>query len=358
MRWWLGLLLFGCGAEILPPDAPGRDVEPGDSELHPLDAGHPPSDAGTEPDDDAAGLEVGTADLGFDLDAGVREEDAGPSDLGIACSVRGVPGECLNTDECTSPRSSTPGFCPGPVDFQCCTLPAQDGGTCDEAQRPDPNQGLSEATYDDCPPGMVGIESFCIDRYEAALVEFTAGGGVPWSPFFNPGNRTVQAVSWANAVPQGYINGVQAADACQRAGKRLCTSTEWLRACQGPSGDTYPYGASRQPGLCNDARGQHPAVEYFGTSASWIWSELDHPCINQLPSGLARTGTYVGCVSAEGVYDLMGNLHEWIDDAAGTFRGGYYVDTVQNGNGCLYRTTAHGTSHFDYSTGFRCCADR
>ena len=32
-------------------------------------------------------------------------------------------------------------------------------------------------------------------------------------------------------------------------------------------------------------------------------------------------------------------------------------DTVKNGNGCLYRTTAHSYSHWDYSTGFRCCAD-
>ena len=35
---------------------------------------------------------------------------------------------------------------------------------------------------------------------------------------------------------------------------------------------------------------------------------------------------------------------------------GYYVDTVINGNGCLYATTAHATSYWDYSTGFRCCA--
>ena len=38
---------------------------------------------------------------------------------------------------------------------------------------------------------------------------------------------------------------------------------------------------------------------------------------------------------------MMGNLHEWTADPAGTFRGGYYVDTVINGNGCLYATTAH-----------------
>jgi hypothetical protein len=53
---------------------------------------------------------------------------------------------------------------------------------------------------------------------------------------------------------------------------------------------------------------------------------------------------------------MMGNLHEWTADPAGTFRGGFYVDTVRNGNGCLYATTAHNTSYRDYSTGFRCCA--
>ena len=29
----------------------------------------------------------------------------------------------------------------------------------------------------------------------------------------------------------------------------------------------------------------------------------------------------------------------------GTFRGGFYVDTVLNGPGCLYATTAHDTAH-------------
>ena len=44
-------------------------------------------------------------------------------------------------------------------------------------------------------------------------------------------------------------------------------------------------------------------------------------------------------------------------DPAGTFRGGFYVDTTINGPGCLYATTAHNTLHWDYSTGFRCCAN-
>ena len=159
------------------------------------------------------------------------------------------------------------------------------------------------------------------------------------------------------AVPQGFITQLQAKAACEASGKRLCTDTEWLRACQGPTGTTYPYGNTRMPGTCNDARAMHPAIELYGTSDAWVFSHLDSPCLSQEADGLDRTGANTGCVTAEGLYDMMGNLHEWTADPAGTFRGGFYVDTVKNGNGCLYATTAHATSYDDYSTGFRCCTD-
>ena len=205
-----------------------------------------------------------------------------------------------------------------------------------------------------CPAGMARIDAFCIDRWEAALVG-ADGKGFP--PYRNPGTTPVVAVSAPGLVPQGYINQTQATAACVAAGKRLCTDSEWLRACQGAAGTTYPYGATRMPGVCNDARTCHPAVQFFESSDTSVFSMIGHSCLDQLPDGLARTGSHPGCVSADGIFDLMGNLHEWTADPAGTFRGGFYVDTTINGNGCLYRTTAHDVSHWDYSTGFRCCAD-
>jgi formylglycine-generating enzyme required for sulfatase activity len=165
------------------------------------------------------------------------------------------------------------------------------------------------------------------------------------------------ARSAPGAVPQGYISGREAGSACGRSGKRLCSESEWGRACRGAGSTIYPWGNDRRDGVCNDARAVHPAVEFFGTGASWIWSRLGHPCINQLDDSVAATGSHPGCVSESGHFDLMGNLHEWTSDPAGTFRGGFYVDTVRNGAGCTYRTTAHDTGHWDYSTGFRCCAD-
>ena len=231
-------------------------------------------------------------------------------------------------------------------------------GSCQETDDPVPNAGLTEGLGSGgCPGGMVRVATFCIDRYEAALVDDSVPGGAPWSPYRNPGMTTVHAISAAGAVPQGHIDQIRAGAACAAAGKRLCTDAEWLRACRGPGNTTYPYGNVREPARCNDARASHPAVEYFLSSDSWVFSQLNHPCLNQQPDTVDRSGENPGCISAEGVYDLMGNLHEWTADPNGTFRGGFYVDTVFNGNGCLYTTTAHATTHFDYSTGFRCCAD-
>jgi hypothetical protein len=269
--------------------------------------------------------------------------------------ANGREGVCIDAALCTLEGTApVPGFCDGPAEIQCCAPLPVDG--CDPDAHPLPNAGLAEAPGEGgCPPGMVRVEGFCVDRFEAFLVTWPDGD--PVSPYFHPDGVSVAARSAEGAVPQGYIDGLSAEDACLAAGKRLCSDAEWLRACRGPGGSIYPYGDERVPGSCNDARDEHPAVEYFMTTDDWIWSELDHPCLNQLDDGLGATGSFPACLSDEGTFDMMGNLHEWTSAPEGTFRGGFYVDTVLNGEGCLYATTAHDVGHWDYSTGFRCCAD-
>lgn len=249
---------------------------------------------------------------------------------------------------------------------------ARDGGVVRDACPDDtdarPNAGLRERVFDArCPAGMVMAGSVCVDRYEA-FIERVNDAGAPvesLSPYRPPpAGVLIAARSVEGAVPHGYVSGLVAERACLGAGKRLCTSAEWLRACRGAAGNVYPYGNARRAGVCNDSYGAgHPAATCYGTTASWIYSAIDYAGINQQANTVDRTGANAACVTAEGLFDMMGNLHEWVRDTSGTpptsdvdFRGGFYADTSRNGEGCLYATSAHAFSHWDYSTGFRCCA--
>jgi sulfatase modifying factor 1 len=213
---------------------------------------------------------------------------------------------------------------------------------------------------------MVAIgHSYCIDMYEASLVQTTGRSETPW-PYFQtvPAGVVVRAVSVPGVFPQGYISGLQARAACEQSGKRLCKPAEWKNACMGPRKTTFPYGSARVAGRCND--NGRSAMRFFNAHLDnkpehkWMWGQSGNmidPRLNQLAGTLTRTGERASCTNDYGVFDMVGNLHEWVDDPDGTFQGGYYLDTHLNGDGCNYRTTAHPISHYDYSTGFRCCAD-
>jgi hypothetical protein len=218
-----------------------------------------------------------------------------------------------------------------------------------------------------CPTGMQPIgEKYCIDTWEASLIEVKADGSEqPWSPFQPPKAGVVlRAVTLPSVYPQGYISGVQAAAACEASGKRLCKPDEWKKACMGPKETIWPYGAEHKELACND-HGKSSML-FFNPGLSdkpedaWKWGaggNMMDPRLNQMPGSLARTGDHPACTNEYGVYDMVGNVHEWVDDPAGTFQGGYYLDTHLNADGCYYRTTKHDVKHADYSTGFRCCAD-
>lgn len=210
---------------------------------------------------------------------------------------------------------------------------------------------------------LVG-DRVCVDKWEATIVRVTGGKETQLSPFDKLDEKPVgyRAVSRKGVVPQGYISGHQAERACRASGKRLCTTAEWELGCRGPQRTQFPYGNERQRAVCNDdIRDNHPVLEaarLTGVSGKKVWLDgMNLSVINQLPDTLAKTGERSACVTEEGVFDMVGNLHEWVADADGTFRGGYYMDTTKNGDGCSYRTTAHDFEYHDYSTGFRCCSD-
>ena len=207
------------------------------------------------------------------------------------------------------------------------------------------------------------VPAYCIDRWEAQVVELKGRDDVAHPPTQPVTNLTVKAITRQGVTPQGYISKNEAEAACKAAKKRLCKGEEWYRACRGKKPTAFPYGDERKTGYCNDSghaplQSLHPEL---GENVYASGAAMNDPRINAAPNTVAPTGSFPHCRNAFGVYDMVGNLHEWVadvrDGTRGTFRGGYYQDTHRNGDGCTYRTTAHDVSYHDYSTGFRCCAD-
>lgn len=201
---------------------------------------------------------------------------------------------------------------------------------------------------------MALVGRSCVDRWEASTVAVDEAGERPHSPYEPTEGQRVRAVSRPGVAPQGYVSAVDARAACREAGKRLCRVDEWRAACEGPEHLAWGYASERDPGRCND-RGQSGILKLHGRAAFSSFSAMNDPAVNQQPGTLAETGARDGCTNGYGVFDMVGNLHEWTDD--GTFHGGYYLDVTQNGRGCAYVTSAHQASYHDYSTGFRCCRD-
>lgn len=216
-----------------------------------------------------------------------------------------------------------------------------------------------------CPEGMASVDTFCIDRWEDYVVEVDeAGQEHEHSPYVPVDGLTVRARTAPGVVPQGYISQLQAADACASAGKRLCSESAFRAACRGPDpNDLYPYGGrARKPGYCNEGKGSMVPRFHGNDPRRWTYEDFNDARLNQIEGGLAKTGSFPLCKSPEGIWDCVGNLHEWTADPPdanghGRFRGGFYGDAEINGHGCSYVTQAHPPRYHDYSTGFRCCAD-
>jgi sulfatase modifying factor 1 len=241
-----------------------------------------------------------------------------------------------------------------------------------------------------CPADMVDVAGrFCIDRYEASLVDTSSGRR--YSPYYSPtpavarrafaqwadaglvdtapdtempslpgwqlkSDARPQAVSAAGVVPNGYLSGILAAQVCENAGKRLCSSDEWVLACRGQQGRKFPYGDTYEQGRCNVFREAHPAVLLHGNASIGHQDPRLNLAKYKGDRLLRPTGATKDCRSQWGedaVYDMVGNLDEWVDEPAGAFQGGFFSRATKEG--CDARITVHPPEYFDYSLGVRCC---
>lgn len=242
---------------------------------------------------------------------------------------------------------------------------------------------------------MVAVRTYCVDRWEMRTVDLASGARL--SPYYPPdpvllrrvrevwgverhgfgdqaarrmplpdlprierlGSFVPKAVSEPRAVPQGYLTYPVAKQACENAGKRLCTEDEWVTACRGAAGTQFPYGGTYQANACNVHRVLHPAFVLHGNSS------VGHtdPRLNLIDESgrdplLRLTGSTSTCASrwpGGELYDMVGNLDEWIADDTGVFVGGFYSRATTKG--CEARISSHSPSYYDYSLGARCCQD-
>lgn len=233
-----------------------------------------------------------------------------------------------------------------------------------------------------CPPEMALVAGTCVDRYEAHLLERSEDGSLKsHAAHERPEHRRYVAASSAGVKPQTFICQLDAAAACENAGKRLCTLSEWYRACTGPKGTTYPYGAKYEARRCNVGKAHLLSMLHGDSVSNWSYANFNDPKLALVPGFLALTGEYADCQSDEGVHDMVGNLHEWVSDRVdqnlksklpnlqirnrrigrhhgnGIFMGGFFSTLNQHGEGCTFATAAHDVGYHDYSTGFRCCKD-
>jgi sulfatase modifying factor 1 len=243
-----------------------------------------------------------------------------------------------------------------------------------------------------CPADMVAVAGrVCVDRFETAIVD--ASSGEAWSPFYTPDRERARetflfyaerrerarpgsleallaipalpsspvmprAISAPGVLPQGYLSGDQADAACRAAGKRLCTESEWLTACRGQERRDFPYGDRYQHGVCNVWRESHPSSLLHGNAARYHDDPRNGLVEIAGRAFLQPTGASLACASRWGddaVFDMVGNLDEWVADPDGVFLGGFYARASRAG--CLARVGNHVRRYSDYSTGTRCCAD-
>ncbi len=177
--------------------------------------------------------------------------------------------------------------------------------------------------------GKLTKKHFCIDRYE-----------------------------WPNKVGENPVvmkTWYDARDACSGAGKRLCGDSEWTVACEGNDRLPYPYGYDRNAEACNIDK-PHPDVneKALGDANPKVRDAEAKRLWQGEPSG-----TRSSCVSPYGVFDMTGNVDEWVINESGQpyksgLKGGYWGPVRDR---CRPETTVHAEGFSFYQIGWRCCSD-
>lgn len=91
--------------------------------------------------------------------------------------------------------------------------------------------------------------------------------------------------------PKTGLSRAQAKAACAERGRRLCTETEWERACKGPSGaDLYPGGSGYREVCSSDPKSCASGFGVLGMGSIREWTASDVTAIGDAKGGAAVRG--------------------------------------------------------------------
>ena len=274
--------------------------------------------------------------------------------MALACSADPAPSHVV---------SPVPAPAPAPVPVNVPEPPA-----LASASAPAPAPAL-------CRPGMQHVKtSYCPDmKRECVDKEYDKPNRITICHRYREGKNDCQAprlpldycideFEYPNKTgekPPVMVSFFDAEKACGEAGKRLCRESEWVAACEGPEETPFPYGWRRQPEKCNfDNKWTNPILERIYSKDPEIQKAELLRLDRSLPSG-ARPE----CKSGFGVFDLTGNVDEWVraDEERKNRRsrfaglkGGAWGHVR---NACRPVTTSHPPDFTYYFISFRCCAD-
>jgi formylglycine-generating enzyme required for sulfatase activity len=168
------------------------------------------------------------------------------------------------------------------------------------------------------PERRVYLPAFEIDRYEVTIAQYrrcAADGACDVAALLAGDDRFRDD----DALPMVYVTWQDAVDFCAWSGKRLPTEAEWEKAARGTDRRVWPWGDFERDDGANhgtvDRKLMRPAVWF---TAQYIADDSDGHDTAVAP------GTMLWSESAYEVYDLAGNVSEWVAD--------YYVDGYDDGS--------------------------
>ncbi len=151
---------------------------------------------------------------------------------------------------------------------------------------------------DERPNHEVSLDSFYIDKFEVTngrYLHFVAETGhrTPQHPT-DPNKGLWQGNTMPESITEIPVINVDWHDAaayCEWAGKRLPTEAEWEKAAKGPHDWRFPWGD------------MEPTPEHANFNQTWRGEAT-----------LVQVGIYEKGKSPYGVYDVAGNVWEWVAD--------------------------------------------